>query len=59
MLAFCAISLALKVPRIVDVRGQQVAVFGFAGFIFLMYSFLLSLFRVKNAGYPFSLPPFM
>jgi oligosaccharyltransferase complex subunit gamma len=24
-----------------------------------MYSFLLSVFRIKNGGYPFSLPPFM
>ena len=27
--------------------------------LFLMYSFLLSVFRIKNGGYPFFLPPFM
>jgi len=30
-----------------------------SGVLFVMYSFLLSVFRIKNGGYPFSLPPFM
>ncbi|KAM0252958.1 hypothetical protein ACHAP5_000821 [Fusarium lateritium] len=59
VLSFCAITLAIKVPRIADSKTQQVAVIAFGGILFLVYSFLLSVFRVKNGGYPFSLPPFM
>ncbi|KAF4966143.1 hypothetical protein FSARC_6142 [Fusarium sarcochroum] len=59
VLSFCAISLAIKVPRIADAKTQQVAVIAWGGVLFLVYSFLLSVFRVKNGGYPFSLPPFM
>ena len=59
ILAFCAISLAVKVPRIADSRSQQVAVLAWAGVLFVLYSFLMSVFRIKNGGYPFSLPPFM
>jgi oligosaccharyltransferase complex subunit gamma len=58
-LALCAISLALRVPRIADARSQQFAVFAWGGILFVLYSFLLSVFRIKNGGYPFSLPPFM
>lgn len=59
VLAFCAITLAIKVPRIAEPRSQSVVVFASGAVLFLMYSFLLSVFRVKNGGYPFSLPPFM
>ncbi|KAF5652494.1 hypothetical protein F25303_3182 [Fusarium sp. NRRL 25303] len=59
VLSFCAISLAIKVPRIAEAKSQQVAVIAFGGALFLVNSFLLSVFRVKNPGYPFSLPPFM
>jgi oligosaccharyltransferase complex subunit gamma len=59
VLAFCAISLAIKVPRMTDARSQQVSVFVWGIVLFVVYSFLLSVFRVKNGGYPFSLPPFM
>ncbi|KAK2062138.1 OST3/OST6 family protein [Colletotrichum caudatum] len=59
VLSFCAISLTVKVPRIGDSKRQQVAVLAWGGVLFLMYSFLLSVFRIKNGGYPFSLPPFM
>jgi len=58
VLAFATISLALKVPRMADPRTQQIAVFVWGGIILGMYSFLLSVFRVKNGGYPFWLPPF-
>jgi oligosaccharyltransferase complex subunit gamma len=58
VLAFSTITLALKVPRIADAKTQQVAVLAWAGVMFLMYSFLLSIFRFKNGGYPFFLPPF-
>jgi oligosaccharyltransferase complex subunit gamma len=58
ILAFATISLALKVPRMTDPRAQQIAVFVWGGVILGMYSFLLSVFRIKNGGYPFFLPPF-
>jgi oligosaccharyltransferase complex subunit gamma len=59
VLSFCTIALAMKVPRITDKKIQQAAVIGWSGLMFVMYSFLLSIFRIKNGGYPFSLPPFM
>lgn len=52
------ISIALKVPRISDPKAQGVAILAWSGVLYVMYSFLLSVFRVKNGGYPFSLPPF-
>lgn len=58
ILSFATISLALKVPRMADPRMQQIAVFIWGGVMLGMYSFLLSVFRVKNGGYPFWLPPF-
>lgn len=58
VLAFATISLALKVPRIKDPRAQQFAVFLWSGVLLCMYSFLLSVFRKKNGGYQFWLPPF-
>ena len=59
VLAFSAIALATKVPRMLDSKSQGVAILIWAGVMFGMYSFLLSVFRIKNSGYPFSLPPFM
>lgn len=58
ILSFATISLALKVPRMTDPRSQQIAVFVWGGVLLGMYSFLLSVFRIKNGGYPFWLPPF-
>lgn len=58
VLSFATISLGLKVPRMQDSRRQQVAAIIWASVIFGMYSFLMSLFRIKNGGYPFWLPPF-
>jgi oligosaccharyltransferase complex subunit gamma len=58
VLAFATITLAVKVPRIADARTQQAAVLSWAAVVFLVYSFLLSIFRFKNGGYPFYLPPF-
>ncbi|KAF2664809.1 oligosaccharyl transferase subunit gamma [Microthyrium microscopicum] len=58
ILSFAAINLALKCPRIADPKGQQVAVLVWSGGLFLVYSFLLNIFRMKNGGYPFYLPPF-
>jgi len=58
LLAFAAINLALRVPRIKDSKTQQAAVIIWAAVVFGMYSFLMSVFRIKNSGYPFWLPPF-
>ncbi|KAJ5475052.1 hypothetical protein N7539_008118 [Penicillium diatomitis] len=58
VLSFVTIALALKVPRMQDVNGQQLAVFIWAGVLFGTYSFLISVFKIKNGGYPFWLPPF-
>ncbi|KAI4271247.1 MAG: hypothetical protein LQ337_006148 [Flavoplaca oasis] len=57
-LSFATIALALKVPRMAEPQKQQIAVFVWGAVVFAMYSFLLSVFRVKNGGYPFHLPPF-
>lgn len=59
VLSFAAISLAVKAPRIADPKAQQIAVFVWGGVLLVVYSFLLHVFRIKNGGYPFSLPPFM
>ncbi|KAL8828233.1 MAG: hypothetical protein Q9191_002703 [Dirinaria sp. TL-2023a] len=58
ILSFATIALALKVPRMADAKSQQVAIVLWGSTMFLMYSFLLSVFRIKNGGYPFYLPPF-
>ncbi|KAF2149463.1 OST3/OST6 family protein [Myriangium duriaei CBS 260.36] len=58
VLSFVTISLALKVPRMADARTQKIAVFVYGGIMFGTYSFLMSVFRIKNGGYPFYLPPF-
>jgi oligosaccharyltransferase complex subunit gamma len=57
-LSFATIYLAVKCPRIADPKAQQVAVLAWGGGLFFIYSFLLSIFRWKNGGYPFYLPPF-
>lgn len=58
VLSFATIALALKVPRIKNPRTQQVAALIWSGVMFGVYSFLISVFKVKNGGYPFWLPPF-
>lgn len=58
VLSFATIALALKVPRMSDPKNQQFAVVAWGAVMLLMYSFLLNVFRVKNGGYPFYLPPF-
>ncbi|KAI8625685.1 OST3/OST6 family protein [Xylariaceae sp. FL1651] len=59
VLSFATISLAMKAPRTQDAHVQQFMVIAWGVVLVLMYSFLLSVFRVKNGGYPFKLPPFM
>ena len=58
ILSFAVIALALRVPRMVDAKTQQLAVIIWGVILLGMYSFLLSVFRAKNSGYPFYLPPF-
>ena len=41
-----------------DPKTQQLMTIVWASVILGMYSFLMSIFRVKNGGYPFWLPPF-
>ncbi|KAI0096077.1 OST3/OST6 family protein [Nemania sp. FL0031] len=59
LLSFATISLAMKAPRTQDSHIQQIMVIAWGIVLTVMYSFLLSIFRVKNGGYPFRLPPFM
>lgn len=58
ILSFATIALAMKVPRMADAKAQQMAVVIWGVVLLGMYSFLLSIFKAKNAGYPFFLPPF-
>ncbi|PKY02898.1 oligosaccharyl transferase subunit [Aspergillus campestris IBT 28561] len=58
VLSFATIALAMKVPRTADKKAQQVAVVIWGTVLLGVYSFLLSVFKAKNAGYPFFLPPF-
>ncbi|GES62710.1 oligosaccharyl transferase subunit [Aspergillus terreus] len=58
VLSFAVIALAMKVPRIADSKAQQVAVIIWSAVLLGVYSFLLSVFKAKNGGYPFFLPPF-
>jgi len=59
VLSFAAISLALTVPRIAQPKTQGIAIFAWSGVMLLMYSFLMTVFKMKNGSYPFKLPPFM
>lgn len=59
LLALSAIALADKIPRLANPRIQSIAVLAWGGFMLVGYSLLLSIFRIKNGGYPFSLPPFL
>ncbi|OJJ43323.1 hypothetical protein ASPZODRAFT_136552 [Penicilliopsis zonata CBS 506.65] len=58
VLSFATIALAMKVPRIADKRTQQLVIIIWGTVMLGMYSFLLSVFKTKNGGYPFFLPPF-
>ncbi|KAI9799417.1 MAG: hypothetical protein M1825_004517 [Sarcosagium campestre] len=57
-LSFVTIALAVRIPRMADPKKQQVAVWLSGALMLTVYSFLLSVFRGKNQGYPFYLPPF-
>ena len=57
VLAFSTIALAFKVPRMTDANQQSFAIMVWGSVMFGMYGFLLSVFKIKNGGYPFHLPP--
>jgi len=57
VLAFCAISLAMKMPRVTDPTKQKAGILIWNAVLLCTFSFLLGLFRQKNGGYPFYLPP--
>ncbi|KAI1331827.1 OST3/OST6 family protein [Xylariaceae sp. FL0255] len=59
LLSFATISLALKAPRTRDTYAQQFMIIAWGAAVVLLYSYLMSVFRIKNGGYPFSLFPFM
>ncbi|DAA73665.1 TPA_exp: Uncharacterized protein A8136_4099 [Trichophyton benhamiae CBS 112371] len=58
VLSLGSIALAMKAPRILDPQSQRVTVILWSAVTWVMYSFLISLFRVKNGSYPLSIPPF-
>jgi len=58
-LSFSTIALGSRIPRITEPKKQLVAAIAWISVMFFLNSFLLSVFRIKNSGYPFSLPPFM
>ncbi|KKA27779.1 hypothetical protein TD95_004718 [Thielaviopsis punctulata] len=58
ILSFCSISLAIKAPRIVSPTTQRITVIILSAVILVFYSLLMAVFRIKNGGYPFRLPPF-
>ena len=49
----------MKMPRIEDPTKQKIAIWMWNAVLLMGFSFLLSLFRQKNGGYPFYLPPLM
>ncbi|KAK9390186.1 hypothetical protein V1515DRAFT_589469 [Lipomyces mesembrius] len=56
-LTFGAISLATKTPRIPTRTKQTMAIGTWCTLVLCLFSLLLFIFRLKNRGYPFSLPP--
>ncbi|KAM4065943.1 OST3/OST6 family, transporter family protein [Hirsutella rhossiliensis] len=59
LLTFCTIALVTRIARMTNPQSQLVAALAWLVIMFVANSFLLSIFRIKNSGYPFSLPPFM
>ncbi|EEQ28502.1 oligosaccharyl transferase subunit ost3/OST6 [Microsporum canis] len=58
VLSLGSIALAMKAPRILDPQSQRVTIILWSAVTWVMYSFLISVFRGKNASYPLSIPPF-
>ncbi|KAK6542974.1 oligosaccharyl transferase subunit ost3/OST6 [Orbilia ellipsospora] len=57
VLAFATIALCLKMPRMESAGKQKVAVMAWNLVLLVLFSFLMSLFKMKNGSYPFFLPP--
>ncbi|KAJ6260593.1 hypothetical protein Dda_4819 [Drechslerella dactyloides] len=57
VLAFSSIALCLKMPRMESAGSQKIAVMAWNLVLLVMFSFLMSVFKMKNGGYPFFLPP--
>ncbi|PPR08101.1 hypothetical protein CVT24_010562 [Panaeolus cyanescens] len=55
LLAFSFLMLTLVVPYQSSPQRQRIQVYLWTGVIMIVYSVLVSLFRVKNRGYPFKL----
>ncbi|RDB21052.1 Dolichyl-diphosphooligosaccharide--protein glycosyltransferase subunit 3 [Hypsizygus marmoreus] len=55
LLATSFLMLILVVPRQTSPSRQRVQVYLWTGVFMIMYSMLVSLFRIKNRGYPFKL----
>ncbi|KAK6345291.1 oligosaccharyl transferase subunit ost3/OST6 [Orbilia javanica] len=57
VLAFSAIALCLKMPRMESSGKQKIAVMAWNLVLLVLFSFLMSIFKMKNGAYPFFLPP--
>ncbi|KAI8065484.1 hypothetical protein BC940DRAFT_304227 [Gongronella butleri] len=55
VLSFAVIAMAKSVPRLEDKVRQRVGVYIWITCFFVIFSCLLSFFRIKNGGYPFQL----
>lgn len=53
--AFCVISLIVSAPKFQEPQRQRFTIMVWTGTLFIIYSLLMSLFRLKNGGYPFKL----
>ncbi|RPB29570.1 hypothetical protein L211DRAFT_832278 [Terfezia boudieri ATCC MYA-4762] len=58
-LSFGTIALGMKIPRTREPKKQGVAVAVWTAVVLMLFSFLMAVFKVKNGGYPFWLPPLM
>ncbi|KAF3169870.1 oligosaccharyl transferase subunit ost3/OST6 [Orbilia oligospora] len=57
VLAFSSIALCLKMPRMESSGKQKIAVMAWNLVLLVLFSFLMSIFKMKNGAYPFFLPP--
>lgn len=49
----------MKMPREADPSTQKIKILVWNALLLVTFSYLLSIFRQKNGGYPFFLPPMM
>ncbi|KAK6360548.1 oligosaccharyl transferase subunit ost3/OST6 [Orbilia blumenaviensis] len=57
ILSFSSIALCLKMPRMESAGKQKIAVMAWNLVLLVLFSFLMSVFKMKNGAYPFFLPP--